>query len=142
MRGLRTLSVRLERHHRSGLAVAEWLAGRPEVERLLHPALPSDPGHALWKAQFDGASGLFSVILKPAPRKALAALLDGLELFGMGYSWGGFESLIIPFNPKRYRTATAWTAEGPALRLHIGLDEVSDLIADLDAGFARLNAAR
>jgi cystathionine beta-lyase len=142
LRGLRTLSVRLERHHRSGLAVAEWLAGRPEVERLLHPALPSDPGHALWKAQFDGASGLFSVILKPAPRKALAALLDGLELFGMGYSWGGFESLIIPFNPKRYRTATAWTAEGPALRLHIGLDEVSDLIADLDAGFARLNAAR
>ncbi len=142
LRGLRTLSVRLERHQRSGLAVAEWLQGRPEVERLLHPALPSDPGHALWKAQFDGASGLFSVILKPAPRKALAALLDGLELFGMGYSWGGFESLIIPFNPKRYRTATTWSAEGPALRLHIGLDEVSDLIADLDAGFARFNAAR
>lgn len=142
LRGLRTLSVRLERHQRSGLAVAEWLAGRPEVERVLHPALPSDPGHALWKAQFCGASGLFSIILKPAPRKALAEMLDGLQLFGMGYSWGGFESLIIPFNPKRYRTATAWTAEGPALRLHIGLDEVSDLIADLDAGFARLNAAR
>jgi cystathionine beta-lyase len=142
LRGLRTLAVRLERHHRSGIAVAEWLAGRPEVDRLLHPALPSDPGYALWKAQYSGASGLFSVILKPAPRKALAALLDGLELFGMGYSWGGFESLIIPFNPTRYRTATAWTAEGPALRLHIGLDEVSDLIADLDAGFKRLNAAR
>jgi cystathionine beta-lyase len=142
LRGLRTLAVRLERHQRSGLAVAEWLARRPEVERVLHPALPSDPGHALWKAQFKGASGLFSVILKPASRNATAALLDGLELFGMGYSWGGFESLIIPFNPKRYRTATSWTADGPAFRLHIGLDEVPDLIADLDAGFKRLNAAR
>jgi cystathionine beta-lyase len=142
LRGLRTLAVRLDRHQRSGLAVAEWLEGRPEVERVLHPALPSDPGHALWKAQFSGASGLFSVILKPAPRAALAAMLDGLQLFGMGYSWGGYESLIVPFNPKRYRTATAWTAEGPALRLHIGLDEVSDLIADLEAGFERLNAAR
>jgi cystathionine beta-lyase len=142
LRGLRTLAVRLERHQRSGIAFAEWLKSRPEVERVLHPALPSDPGHALWKAQFSGASGLFSVILKPAPRKALAAMLDGLQLFGMGYSWGGFESLIIPFNPKRYRTATAWTAEGPALRLHIGLDEVADLIADLEAGFERLNAAR
>ncbi len=142
LRGLRTLAVRLERHQRSGLEVARWLAARPEVERVLHPALPSDPGYALWKAQFTGASGLFSVILKPTPRKALAAMLEGLELFGMGYSWGGFESLIIPFNPKRYRTATAWTAEGPALRLHIGLDDVGDLIADLDAGFARLNAAR
>jgi cystathionine beta-lyase len=142
LRGLRTLAVRLERHQRSGLAVAEWLARRPEVERVLHPALPSDPGHALWKAQFKGASGLFSVILKPASRNATAALLDGLELFGMGYSWGGFESLIIPFNPKRYRTATSWKADGPAFRLHIGLDEVPDLIADLDAGFKRLNAAR
>jgi len=142
LRGLRTMAVRLERHQRSGLEVARWLAARPEVARVLHPALPSDPGHALWKSQFTGASGLFSVILKPAPRKALAALLDGLELFGMGYSWGGFESLIVPFDPTRYRTATAWTAEGPALRLHVGLDDVQDLIADLDAGFARLNAAR
>jgi len=142
LRGLRTMAVRLERHQRSGLAVARWLAARPEVERVLHPALPSDPGHALWKSQYAGASGLFSVILKPAPRKALAAMLDGLHLFGMGYSWGGYESLIVPFNPTRYRTATAWTAEGPALRLHIGLDDPADLIADLDAGFARLNAAR
>ncbi|MCC7251347.1 cystathionine beta-lyase [Hyphomicrobium sp.] len=142
LRGLRTLAVRLDRHQRSALEVARWLGTRPEVERILHPALPSDPGHALWKALYTGASGLFSVILKPAPRKALAAMLDGLELFGMGYSWGGYESLIVPFNPKRYRTATAWTAEGPALRLHIGLDDVGDLIADLEAGFARLNAAR
>jgi cysteine-S-conjugate beta-lyase len=142
LRGLRTLAVRLDRHQRSGLEIARWLAERPEVERVLHPALPSDPGHALWKAQFGGASGLFSVILKPAPRAAVAAMLDGLALFGMGYSWGGFESLIIPFNPTRYRTATRWTAEGPALRLHVGLDDSRDLIADLDAGFARLSAAR
>jgi cystathionine beta-lyase len=142
LRGLRTLGVRLERHQRSALEVARWLAARPEVERVLHPALPSDPGHALWKVQFTGASGLFSIILKPVPRRALAEMLDGLELFGMGYSWGGFESLIIPFNPKRYRTATDWTAEGQALRLHIGLDDVGDLIADLEAGFERLNAAR
>jgi cystathionine beta-lyase len=142
LRGLRTLAVRLERHQRSALEVARWLATRPEVERILHPALPTDPGYALWKAQYTGASGLFSVILKPAPRKAVAAMLDGLELFGMGYSWGGFESLIVPFNPKRYRTARPWTAEGPALRLHIGLDDVGDLTADLEAGFERLNAAR
>lgn len=142
LRGLRTLAVRLAHHQRSALEVARWLASRPEVARILHPALPDDPGHGLWKAQYTGASGLFSVILTPAPRKALAAMLDGLELFGMGYSWGGYESLIVPFNPKRYRTATAWTAEGPALRLHIGLDDVGDLIADLEAGFTRLNAAR
>ncbi|WP_072392166.1 cystathionine beta-lyase [Hyphomicrobium sp. CS1GBMeth3] len=142
LRGLRTLAVRLERHQRSALEVARWLATRPEVDRILHPALPDDPGHALWKAQFTGASGLFSIILKPTPRKALAAMLDGLSLFGMGYSWGGYESLIVPFNPKHYRTATAWTSEGQALRLHIGLDDVGDLIADLEAGFARLNAAR
>jgi cystathionine beta-lyase len=142
LRGLRTLAVRLERHQRSALEVARWLAARPEVARILHPALPSDPGHALWKAQYTGASGLFSIILKPAPRKAVAAMLDGLELFGMGYSWGGYESLIVPFNPTRYRTATKWTAEGPALRLHIGLDDVGDLTADLAAGFERLNAAR
>jgi cystathionine beta-lyase len=142
LRGLRTLAVRLERHQRSALEVARWLGTRPEVECILHPALPTDPGHALWKAQYKGASGLFSVILKPTPRKALAAMLDGLELFGMGYSWGGFESLIVPFNPKNYRTATKWAAAGPALRLHIGLDDVGDLIADLEAGFARLNAAR
>ena len=142
LRGLRTLGVRLDRHQRSALEVARWLSARPEVARLLHPALPSDPGHALWKAQYKGASGLFSMILTPTPRKALAAMLDGLELFGMGFSWGGFESLIIPFNPKRYRTATDWTAEGPAFRLHIGLDDVGDLIADLEAGFKRLNAAR
>ncbi|HEV7462467.1 MAG TPA: cystathionine beta-lyase [Methyloceanibacter sp.] len=138
LRGLRSLGVRLERHQRSGLEIAQWLAGRPEVARVLHPALPSGPGHALWKRDFTGASGLFSIVLKPCAQGAVAAILDGLSLFGMGYSWGGFESLILPFDPAAYRTATTWQAEGPALRLHIGLEDVGDLKADLEAGFARL----
>jgi cystathionine beta-lyase len=141
LRGLRTLDVRLERHQKSALAVTEWLAGRNEVDRVLYPALPTDPGHALWKRDFTGASGLFSVVLKPVPEKSLAAFLDGLKLFGMGYSWGGYESLVVPFDPASYRTASKWTGPGPALRFHIGLEAVEDLIRDLDAGFARLNAA-
>ena len=142
MRGLRTLATRLAQHQRSGLEVARWLEGRPEVARVLHPALPSHPQHALWKRDFLGATGLFSIILKPASDKAVAAMLDGLQLFGMGFSWGGYESLIIPFDPKPYRTATTWTAEGPALRLHIGLEDVDDLRADLEAGFKRLADAK
>jgi cystathionine beta-lyase len=138
LRGLRSLAVRLERHQKSALELARWLAERPEVARVIHPGLPSDPGHALWKRDFTGASGLFSIILKPVPRDRVAALLDGLNLFGMGYSWGGFESLALPFDPSAYRTATKWKAEGPAIRLHIGLEDVEDLKADLDAGFARL----
>jgi len=140
LRGLRSLGVRLERHQRSGLELARWLAERPEVARVLHPALPSHPSHALWKRDFTGASGLFSIVLKPVSHERLAAMLDGLELFGMGYSWGGFESLILPFDPRAYRTATTWQAEGPAVRLHVGLEDVEDLKADLDAGFARLAA--
>ncbi len=138
MRGLRTLATRLAQHQRSGLEIARWLEGRPEVARVLHPALPSHPQHALWKRDFLGATGLFSIVLKPASDKAVAAMLDGLQLFGMGFSRGGYESLIIPFDPKPYRTATKWAAEGPALRLHIGLEDVDDLRADLDAGFKRL----
>ncbi len=138
LRGLRSLGVRLERHQRSGLELARWLMERPEVARVLHPALPSDPGHALWQRDFTGASGLFSIVLKPVPRARLAAMLDGLSLFGMGYSWGGFESLILPFDPSAYRSATTWQEKGPALRLHVGLEDVDDLKADLDAGFARL----
>lgn len=141
LRGLRTIEVRLERHWRSGLAMADWLAGRPEVERILHPARPEFPNHALWKRDFLGASGLFSVVLKPVPRDALRAMLDGLELFGMGYSWGGYESLVVPFDPAGYRTATSWTGGNCCLRFHIGLEDVADLQADLDAGFARLRAA-
>jgi cystathionine beta-lyase len=138
LRGLRTLAVRLEQHQRSGIEIARWLEARPEVARVIHPALPSHPQHKLWKRDFLGASGLFAVILKPAQTEAVAAMLDGLKLFGMGFSWGGYESLVIPFDPTSYRTATRWKAEGPALRFHIGLEDVDDLKADLEAGFRRL----
>ena len=139
LRGIRTLDVRLERHMRNALAIAEWLRGRREVETVLYPALSNAPGHELWKRDFKGASGLFSVILKPASQEGVKAMLEGLELFGMGYSWGGFESLCIPFKP--HRTATQWTADGPCLRFHIGLEQPEDLMRDLDAGFARLAKA-
>jgi cystathionine beta-lyase len=138
LRGLRTLGVRLARHQASALEMAEWLAGRPEVAQVLHPALPGHPGHEIWRRDFTGSSGLFSIVLKPYSQAAVAAMLDGLTLFGMGYSWGGFESLIVPFDPRPMRTVTQWTAEGPALRLHIGLDDPADLKADLEAGFKRL----
>jgi cystathionine beta-lyase len=138
LRGIRSLCVRLEQHQKSGLELARWLGARKEVARVIHPALPTDPGHALWQRDFTGASGLFSIILKSVPQQRVAAMLDGLSLFGMGYSWGGFESLILPFDPSAYRTATRWKAEGPALRLHVGLEDIEDLKADLEAGFARL----
>jgi cystathionine beta-lyase len=141
LRGLRTLAVRLERHYRSGLAVARWLEQRPEVLRLLHPAMPGDPGHALWKRDFTGACGLFSVVFKPTPQKAVYAFLDTLELFGIGPSWGGFESLAIPFDCTNVRTATRWAPGGPTVRLHIGLEAVEDLLADLERGFAALAIA-
>jgi cysteine-S-conjugate beta-lyase len=139
LRGIRTLDVRLERHMKNALQVAEWLRGRAEVDAVLYPALTNAPGHELWKRDFKGASGLFSVVLKPVSRPAVAAFLDGLTLFGMGYSWGGYESLVVPFKP--HRTATTWKAEGPALRFHIGLESPDDLIADLTQGFMRLAAA-
>jgi cystathionine beta-lyase len=141
LRGMRTMALRLREHGRAGLEMARWFQARPEVLRVLHPGLPEDPGHAIWKRDFSGASGLFGVILKPVPEAAVAAMLDGLELFGMGFSWGGFESLVIPFDCAGYRTATQWAPGGPALRFHIGLEDVADLQADLDAGFARLRAA-
>jgi cysteine-S-conjugate beta-lyase len=141
LRGLRTLAVRLAQHHKSALEMARWLATRPEVIRVLHPALENDPGHAIWKRDFTGASGLFSIVLKPAPQKAVDALLDAVELFGMGYSWGGFESLVIPFDCATYRTATKWAPGGPTLRLHIGLENVEDLKADLARGFEAFSAA-
>ena len=138
LRGLRTLAVRLAQHHRSGLEMARWLARRPEVVGVLHPALEDDPGHAIWKRDFTGASGLFSVVLKAAPQKAVDALLDAVKLFGLGYSWGGFESLVIPTHPERSRTATVWSSVGPCLRLAIGLEDCEDLIDDLAAGLDRL----
>jgi cystathionine beta-lyase len=141
LRGLRTLAVRLEAHQRAGLEMANWLKRRPEVQRVLHPGLPDDPGHAIWKRDFTGASGLFSIVLRDAPQRAVDALLDSVKLFGMGYSWGGFESLIIPFDCSSYRSATHWQPGGPTLRLHIGLESLDDLKADLDAGFRAFNAA-
>ncbi len=140
-RGLRTLSVRLERHQRSALEIAHWFEQRPEVLSVLYPALPSHPGHAIWKRDFTGASGLFSIILKPVSEQALYAFCDALALFGMGFSWGGYESLVILFDCKEYRTATEWAPGGPGLRFHIGLEDTRDLIADLERGFAALHAA-
>ena len=142
LRGLRTLGVRLRRHEETGLTLARWLADRPEVLRVLHPALPGCPGHEFWKRDFLGACGLFAVVLKPVSDAALAAMLDGLELFGMGYSWGGYESLVIPAHPEIVRTATRWEPGGPTLRFHAGLEDPEDLIADLEGGFARLTASR
>jgi cystathionine beta-lyase len=138
LRGLRTMALRLREHEKQALDMARWLEARPEVARVLHPALESYPGHDIWKRDFKGSSGLFSIILKPCSDQALAAMLDGLALFGMGYSWGGFESLVIPFNCATYRTATRWEPGGHALRFHIGLEDLDDLKRDLDAGFARL----
>jgi cystathionine beta-lyase len=139
LRGLRTIDVRLERHMKSALVIADWLKGRPEVEEVVYPALPGARGHELWKRDFTGASGLFSVVLKPQNEEALGRFLDGLELFSMGYSWGGFESLCVPFKP--HRTAKPWSREGTCLRFHIGLEDPGDLIADLTAGFERLKIA-
>lgn len=140
-RGLRTLGVRLGQHRDGALAVARWLKDQPDVARVLHPALPDCPGHAHWARDFSGSTGLFTFILDGGDDVARAALIDGLVHFGIGYSWGGFESLALPINPARYRSATRWQAAGPAVRLHIGLEDPADLIADLDAGLARFRAA-
>jgi len=141
LRGLRTMGVRLARAQESALAVARWFEQRPEVSRVLHPALPSHPGHEIWKRDFSGACGLFSIVLKPSSEPAVNGFLNALTLYGMGASWGGYESLVIPFDCSDLRTATVWHPEGPAIRFHIGLEDVSDLIADLERGFAALAAA-
>jgi cysteine-S-conjugate beta-lyase len=140
LRGLRTLELRLREAERQGLALAQWLEHRPEVLRVIHPALPDHPGHALWKRDFSGSSGLFSIVLKPASEAAVAAMLDGLELFGLGYSWGGYESLALPFDCTAVRTATRFAPGGPTVRFSVGLEDIEDLKADLDRGFARLRA--
>ncbi|HUB97832.1 MAG TPA: cystathionine beta-lyase [Stellaceae bacterium] len=142
LRGLRTAGVRLRQHQAQGLALANWLARRPEVAEVLHPGLPDHPDHALWQRDFSGASGLFGVVLhKRFGAPAIAAMLDGMELFGMGASWGGFESLILPTHPERLRTAVPWTA-GPTLRIHAGLEDLDDLVADLERGLERLVKAQ
>jgi cystathionine beta-lyase len=139
LRGLRTMPVRLARHQETGLTLARWLDARPEVARVLHPGLESDPGHALWKRDFKGACGLFGVLLKPVPHKQFAAFMDSLKLFGMGYSWGGYESLIVPSHA--HRTATKFADDGRLIRIHAGLEDAGDLIADLEQGFALMKAA-
>lgn len=141
LRGLRTLHIRLPEHQKSAMAMAQWFQARPEVARVMYPALPDDPGHALWKRDFKGASGLFSIELKPVKREALAAFVNHLDLFGMGASWGGYESLVLPFDAKPYRTATRYEPAGPTVRFHIGLEDIRDLQTDLDKGFERMKKA-
>ncbi|MVA23855.1 cystathionine beta-lyase [Agrobacterium vitis] len=138
LRGMRTLSVRMRQHHASSLKLAEWLQSRPEVIKVMHPGLPGSDGYEVWSRYFSGASGLFGFIIKPVERPRLARMMDGLRLFGMGASWGGYESLLIPTNPASLRTATSWEPQGQTMRIHVGLECVDDLIADLDAGFARM----
>jgi cystathionine beta-lyase len=142
LRGLRTLAVRLERQMRSAISVAKWLAARPEVARVLHPALPGDPGHELWRRDMTGASGLFGFILAGWSEAEAKRFIDGLGLFGIGASWGGFESLAILGRLARSRTATAWRPEGPLIRLNIGLEDPGDLIADLAQSLDAVDAAR
>ena len=135
------MGVRLQHQMRSGLAVAEWFAGRPEVAGVLHPALPGAPGHDLWKRDFTGACSLFGVVFRPEfSNDAACAMVDSLELFGIGASWGGFESLVLPTTGHVVRTAGAWDYDGPLVRFHIGLEDTGDLIADLDRGLAVLRA--
>ena len=139
-RGLRTLGVRLRQHEAGALAVARWLEQQPQVARVLHPALPGCPGHEIWARDFSGCSGLFSFVLAGGDEAARAALIDELQLFGIGFSWGGFESLALPVDPAGIRTAQPWLAEGPLVRLHIGLEDPADLIADLARGLARFDS--
>ncbi|HXH14499.1 MAG TPA: cystathionine beta-lyase [Sphingomonas sp.] len=141
-RGLRTMAIRLAQHQSSALTIAKWLQSRPEVVQVLHPALPDCPGHDRFVRDFKGSSGLFSFVLNGGDDAARAALIDGLQLFGIGYSWGGFESLAIPADPQRYRSVTKREPAGPMVRLQIGLEDPADLIADLEAGFAAFTATR
>jgi cystathionine beta-lyase len=141
LRGMRSMRVRVMHQQQSGLEIARWLGGRPEVARVLHPALETDPGHAIWKRDFTGASSLFSVVFKPTPAAAVNAFINALTLFGIGSSWGGFESLVSPFDCAPFRTATKWNPGGPTVRFHIGLEDVGDLTADLEHAFAALRQA-
>ncbi|HEY9013054.1 MAG TPA: cystathionine beta-lyase [Devosia sp.] len=136
-RGLRTLAIRMKEQSARALDLATWLERQPGVRAVHHPALPSHPDHALFRRDFSGSGSVFSILLDPAPREKLAAMLDGLQLFGMGWSWGGYESLLLPIHPEKVRTAVDWKAEGNMLRVHVGLEGLEDLRADLAAGLAR-----
>lgn len=141
LRGLRTMAVRLARHQENALRVAKWLEERDEIARVIYPALPSHPNHDLWRRDFSGASGLFSFVMKPAPQSAVNSMLNGLSLFSIGYSWGGFESLAITVDPRKLRSTTEWSDEGHLVRLHIGLENPEDLIADLERGLERFRSS-
>lgn len=140
-RGLRTLAIRMKEHQARALELARWLESQPTVRQVFHPALEQHPDHAIWKRDFSGSGSLFSVLLEPAPREAVAAMVDGFELFGMGYSWGGYESLCLPIHPERIRTAVDWNALGDMFRIHVGFEDIDDLKADLKAGLDRYRAA-
>lgn len=140
LRGLRTLSTRLRTHQAGALKLAAWLIDRKEVKEVLYPALPGSKGHEIWKRDFTGASGLFGMILNQDYKKhQVNAMVDGLKLLGLGHSWGGFESLILPGHPETFRLENSWMDKGPLLRIHVGLEDVRDLVGDLESGFARLN---
>lgn len=142
LRGIRTLKVRLKQHEKNALKIAHWLESRPEVDHIRHPAFDSCPGHEIWKRDFTGANGLFSFVLKQGHEAATTTLMEGMKHFKMGFSWGGYESLILTYyGIKNYRTASGWDAAGPLIRLHVGLEDTDDLIADLEQGFARFNKA-
>jgi cystathionine beta-lyase len=142
LKGARTLIARLQAHEETGLKLARWLSKRPEVERVLHPAFRACPGHAIWKRDYTGSTGLFGAVLKPTPEPALKAFFNSLRLFGMGFSWGGFESLCVHVHPERYRTAEPWAEAGPVIRIHAGLEDGDDLIADLERGFLAMAGAK
>jgi cystathionine beta-lyase len=142
LRGMRTLGLRLRAHQENGLALAKWLTRRTEVEAVLHPALKTSPGHLKWKRDFTGSSGLFGVVLRPMSKPATKAFFNALHHFGMGFSWGGFESLCIHVHPEKNRSAAKWTDQGPVLRIHAGLEDVDDLIGDLERAFAAMDAVK
>jgi cysteine-S-conjugate beta-lyase len=141
LRGMRTMAARLTRHEENALALAKWLGKRNEVERIIHPAHRSCPGHAIWKRDFSGSSGLFCTIFKPVPLSALKAFFNAFKLFGIGFSWGGFESLCVHVHPEQNRTATEWNADGHVLRFHAGLENIEDMIIDLDRAFTAMAMA-
>jgi len=140
LRGMRTLKIRLQQHEKNALKIAKWLEKRPEVDHIRHPAFESCPGHEFWKRDFTGANGLFSFVLKQGHEAATTAMMEGMKHFKMGFSWGGYESLILTYHGiHNYRTATSWEAKGPLVRLHVGLEDPDDLIADLENAFQRFN---